>query len=185
MFLSITERQLVGVEVGYTHASSVMPVVSRSEVAFGIVTRALVPLNTSALPNLPDVVQVAPLIVPVLPLPEISATVVPAPSLKVYAATKPVCAHDRPGRNKEIKQIKKAANVAAHEGRGEPALASPCTLEHRLEPALTRRQLSLQARTAFRPSDAIGSEPTSVFDARRNKIMATSIRLNCRSTPHT
>src|SRR5258706_15440817 len=89
MFLSITERQLVGVVVGYTHASSVMPVVSRSEVAFGIVTCAPVPLNTSALPNLPDVVQVAPLIVPVLPLPEISATVVPAPSLSAYAATRP------------------------------------------------------------------------------------------------
>src|SRR5258706_6187860 len=111
MFLSITERQLVGVEVGYTHASSVMPVVSRSEVAFGTVTCALVPLNTSALPNLPAVVQVAPLIVPVLPLPERSATVVPAPSLKVYAATRPACAHDRPGRNRKATQRNTAANL--------------------------------------------------------------------------
>ncbi len=76
-----TERQLVGVAVGNTHASSVIPVVSCSEAALGTVTRALVPLNASALPNLPAAVQVAPLIVPLLLLPEVSATVVPLPSL--------------------------------------------------------------------------------------------------------
>ena len=54
---------------------------SCSEAASGTVTRALVPLNTSALPNLPALVQVAPLIVPLLLLPEVSATVVPLPSL--------------------------------------------------------------------------------------------------------
>src|SRR5258706_5213136 len=90
MFLSSTARQLVGVVVGNTQASSVMPVVSRREVEFGIVTCAPVPLNTSALPNLPAVVQLAPPIVPVLPLPERSVTAVPAPSLKPYAATRPL-----------------------------------------------------------------------------------------------
>ena len=54
-----------------------------------MMTRALVPLNVSAVPNFPLVVQVAPLIVPVWPLPETSATVVPVPSLKLYAATRP------------------------------------------------------------------------------------------------
>ena len=45
------------------------------------------PLNTSALPYLPEFVQVAPLIVPLFPFPEASATVVPVPSLNPYAAT--------------------------------------------------------------------------------------------------
>jgi hypothetical protein len=40
-----------------------------------MLTRALVPLKTSALPNFPAVVQVAFAIVPALPLPERSATV--------------------------------------------------------------------------------------------------------------
>ena len=53
-----------------------------------MVTCAFVPLKTSALPNLPAVVHVAPLIVPVLLFPEASVTVVPLPSLKLYAATK-------------------------------------------------------------------------------------------------
>src|SRR6185503_17080457 len=66
-----------------------MPFVSPSEAEFATVTRALVPLNISELPDLPDVLQVAPLIVPLLLLPEISLTVVPAPSLKAYAATRP------------------------------------------------------------------------------------------------
>ena len=46
-------------------------------------TSALVPLNCSALPYLPDADQVAPLeIVPLLALPDESFTVVPDPSSK-------------------------------------------------------------------------------------------------------
>ncbi len=55
-------------------------------------TRALVPLKESAAPYFPAVVQVALERVPVLPPPEASAVVVPDPSLKAYAATRPVCA---------------------------------------------------------------------------------------------
>src|SRR5262245_17662765 len=82
----------VGAVVGYTHASSVIAAVRPSDAEFATVTCAPLPLNTSALPNLPDVVQVAPLMVPLFPLPERSVTLVPAPSLKLYAATSPVCA---------------------------------------------------------------------------------------------
>ena len=55
----------------------------------GIVTLLLVPLNESASPNLPAVDQVAPEIVPVLPFPDASETVVPEPSSNPYAATSP------------------------------------------------------------------------------------------------
>src|SRR5438094_2945257 len=75
--------------VGYTHASNVIPLVNCSEAALLTVTSALVPLKLKALPYLPDAVQVAPLIVPLLPLPDTSATTVPLPSLNPYAATKP------------------------------------------------------------------------------------------------
>ena len=54
-----------------------------------MVTSALVPLKTRASPYLPAVVQVAFAIVPLLPLPEESWTVVPVPSLNEYAATRP------------------------------------------------------------------------------------------------
>src|SRR5258708_21796023 len=51
------------------------------------------PSNVSAPPNRPAAVHVAPPpIVPVLPLPDRSVTVVPVPSLNPYAATSPVCA---------------------------------------------------------------------------------------------
>ena len=74
---------------GLTHASSVIPVVRCSEAASGIVTSAFVPLNCSALPNLPVVAQVAFAIVPLLPFPDASVTVVPDPSSNPYAATRP------------------------------------------------------------------------------------------------
>jgi hypothetical protein len=48
----------------------------------GRVTRAFVPLKVSALPYLPWLVQAAFPIVPAFLVPEASATVVPAPSLK-------------------------------------------------------------------------------------------------------
>jgi hypothetical protein len=59
-----------------------MAVVNWSDAEFGIDTSPFVPLNTNALPNLPAVVQLAPLIVPLLLFPDTSATVVPIPSLK-------------------------------------------------------------------------------------------------------
>ena len=55
----------------------------------GIVTSELVPLNCNALPYLPDVAQVAFVIVPLLPFPDASVTVVPDPSSNPYAATSP------------------------------------------------------------------------------------------------
>ena len=64
------------VVVGLTQASSVIPVVSCSEAAFGTVTTAFVPLNDSASPYLPVVTHVAPVIVPLLPLPDASVDVV-------------------------------------------------------------------------------------------------------------
>ena len=50
-------------------------------------TRSLTPSNVSAEPKRPLVVRVAPLIVPVLPRPEASDTVVPLGSLKPQAPT--------------------------------------------------------------------------------------------------
>jgi hypothetical protein len=79
-------------EEGLTHASMVMPVVRSRLAASAIVTQLVVPLNESALPKRPELFQVAPLIVPVLPLPDASAVVGPLPSLKPYAATRPVWA---------------------------------------------------------------------------------------------
>src|SRR2546430_16559868 len=75
--------------VGYTHASSVIPVVSPNDAAFSTVTFAVVPLNTSALPYRPAAVHVAPLTAPVWLFPEASPTAVPAPSLNPHAATSP------------------------------------------------------------------------------------------------
>src|SRR5215469_182981 len=50
------------------------------------------PLNCSAFPYLPEAVHVAFVILPVLPFPEASVTVVPDPSSNPYAATSPVAA---------------------------------------------------------------------------------------------
>src|SRR5690242_7230929 len=84
----MTSRQPELTADGLTHASIVIPVVRCSEALSGMVTIALIPLNTSALPYLPEVVHVAFAIVPVFPWPERSATVVPVPSLNAYAATR-------------------------------------------------------------------------------------------------
>ncbi len=81
MVLVTIERHPVGVVLGNTQASSVTPLVSCKEGELGIVTRELVPLKTRALPNRPALVQVAPLMVPWLLLPEESASVAPMPSL--------------------------------------------------------------------------------------------------------
>ena len=63
-------RQALLTVVGFTHASSVMPAVRRSEAASLTSTRALVPSNAKAPPYLPAVVQAAAPIVPVFPLPD-------------------------------------------------------------------------------------------------------------------
>ncbi len=56
--------------------------VSCSELELGMLTRALTPLKVSAPPYLPCVDQAVLAVVPVLALPEASATVVPVPSSK-------------------------------------------------------------------------------------------------------
>src|SRR5579872_2082746 len=86
----MTSRQALLTVDGFTQASRVMALVKCREAESGMVTRAVVPLKTRALPYLPVAVQVAFEIVPVLPLPEASVTVVPEPSSKEYAPTSPV-----------------------------------------------------------------------------------------------
>src|SRR5262245_2891258 len=81
-------RQPVGCTVGYTHASSVRPVVRSSDALSGTVTKVLVPLNTSELPNWP-VVHVPFATVPLLFAPDESVTPVPVVAFMLYAATKP------------------------------------------------------------------------------------------------
>src|SRR5512138_368716 len=71
---------------GLTHASRVRAVVRWNDGVSLIVTREFVPLNDSAFPYLPLAVHVAFAIVPVLPCPDASATIVPEPSLNEYAA---------------------------------------------------------------------------------------------------
>src|SRR3954454_12739612 len=66
-----------------------MPVVRSRELLSGIDTKLVEPLNESALPNLPVVMRVAPVIVPVFPAPERSVTVGPDASSNPYAATSP------------------------------------------------------------------------------------------------
>ena len=56
----------------------------------GTVTHLPVPVNASAPPNFPAVVRVAPVIVPMLPLPDLSATVEPLASSKPQAPTSPL-----------------------------------------------------------------------------------------------
>src|SRR6266550_2512223 len=85
----MTLRQPVN-ELGFTHASSVIPLVRRSAATSLIVTQLLAPLKSNA-PPIPvrPCVQVAPVIVPVLPLPEMSLAIEPEPSLNPYAAMSP------------------------------------------------------------------------------------------------
>src|SRR5919108_464548 len=84
----MTSRQPVFPVPGETHASSVMPVVRFSSVLLATVTRELVPLKTSACPNLPFGVHVALLMVPALPRPDASLATVPVPSSNEYALTR-------------------------------------------------------------------------------------------------
>ena len=84
--LKTTVRQALSPRVGRTQASRVMPVFRSSVAASATVTQSLTPSKLSALPFFP-VVQVAPEMVPALPLPERSASVVPEPASNEYAAT--------------------------------------------------------------------------------------------------
>ena len=74
-------RHPLCVAVGLIHASNVIADDTFSDADEPILTTLLTPLKLSALPNRPCVVHVAPVIVPVLLLPETSLTVVPPPSL--------------------------------------------------------------------------------------------------------
>ena len=75
-------------EEGLTHTSSVMaPERSREEESFTVIELEL-PLNDRAPPYLP-VVKEAPVMLPVLLLPERSVATDPLPSLNPYAATSP------------------------------------------------------------------------------------------------
>src|SRR5690242_9504023 len=78
-----------GVTVGWTHASSVKELARLSVEESCTVTQLFVPLNESAFPYFPAVVQTALVMVPLLLFPEASFTAVPVPSLKLYAATSP------------------------------------------------------------------------------------------------
>src|SRR4051795_8370131 len=88
----MTSRQALETVAGLTQASRVTAFVTCSEAELGTLTRALVPLNESAPPYLPAAVQAALASEPALPFPELSATVVPAPASKEYAATSPEAA---------------------------------------------------------------------------------------------
>ena len=79
--LRIAVRQPLSV-VGLTQADSVMPVVRSSAFASATVTRSLVPSKLRAPPNRPPAFQVAPLTVPLRPLPVASLATVPDVSLK-------------------------------------------------------------------------------------------------------
>ena len=100
--LATAVRQVVAPRAaGLTHASTVMPVVRSSEALSLIATELLLPLNDSAPPYLPAAVHVVPEVEPLLPVPDPSPAVVPVPSLKPYAATRPggaaaACAVVRP-----------------------------------------------------------------------------------------
>src|SRR5437762_2605877 len=78
-------RQPLATTDGFTQAESVIAVVSRSPGASVIVTVPL-PLNSSALPNLPAVVHVAFVIAPALPWPDAAAVAAAAPSSVAVAA---------------------------------------------------------------------------------------------------
>src|SRR6185436_15678860 len=83
-----------------------------NEDALGIVTRPVVPLNTSAPPKRPEAVRVTPVVnVPELLMSDASVTVVPLASLNPYAATRPgTCA-----RMGIAQTIRRASDVTATE----------------------------------------------------------------------
>ena len=84
------KRQLVpvqfagGMAKGKTHASSVLPVAKCNDGESLILTHPLVPLKVSAPPNLPEVVQLGPMITPTFPFADESPALVPVPSSNPY-----------------------------------------------------------------------------------------------------
>src|SRR5436190_2994152 len=120
----MTSRQALETVAGLTHASKVMPPLSCSDVEFGTLTRALVPLNTSALPYLPAVAHVVAETVPVFPLPDESATDVPVPSSNEYAATSPAVAAD-PGPGSTTRETSIASTIPSGAARTAPATIGP------------------------------------------------------------
>jgi hypothetical protein len=82
-------RQPLWLAVGWIHADNVIPGVKANDGEAGTFTTLFEPLKLKAVPNLPGS-QVPFVIVPVFPLPDASATEVPAPSPNEYAATSPV-----------------------------------------------------------------------------------------------
>src|SRR5688572_26886194 len=88
--LSRIVRQSEPEAVGLTQAESVIPLVRSRSFASAMVTQSLTPSNESAPPFLPVADHVAPVIVPVCPLPVASAAVGPVPASNDQAATSPV-----------------------------------------------------------------------------------------------
>src|SRR5262249_18496592 len=76
--------------VGFTHASTVMPLVSRSRALSATVTQAFEPLNDRAFPYFPAAAHAVFERVPVSEFPDTSAVLVPAPSSNPQAPTSPV-----------------------------------------------------------------------------------------------
>src|SRR4051794_37100168 len=83
----MTSRHALLTVEGFTHASSVIPVVRWSAATSPTVTLAVLPLNCSARPNFAVVAQAALTRLPVRLLPDASAVVGPDPSSNAYAAT--------------------------------------------------------------------------------------------------
>src|SRR5262249_3277064 len=75
--------------VGWIQAERVIPLVRSSEAESATWTLLFAPLKLRALPYRPRVVRLAPVTVPVFPLPEESAVVGPLPSAKAQAPTRP------------------------------------------------------------------------------------------------
>src|SRR5690242_4123392 len=87
--LMTTVRHIEPSAVGLTQASTVDAVVMSSDAESGTVTMSFTPSNCRALPYLPAT-RVAPEIVPALPIPERSETVLPDASSKLQAPTRPL-----------------------------------------------------------------------------------------------
>src|SRR5262249_45014756 len=132
----MTSRHLALTVEGLTHASSVIALDRCTEAAWGMVISALVPLNCNALPYLPEA-HVAFVIVPLLPLPDTSVTVVPDPSSNPNAATSP--------------------GVAAIEAGAATNSATPITAAIATAPPQRRVQVAQPARN---PSPPRGSALT-------------------------
>src|SRR5262245_6287766 len=84
------ERKSVNVEAGLTHAERVKELDRSRELESSTVTLSSMPSKYNALPTFPAVHRGPLTRVPVFPLPEESAAVVPLPSSNLQWATRPV-----------------------------------------------------------------------------------------------